>query len=110
MSTAINTFKTITANLLTSSETIYTAPEGITSSVLMSHVANVTDSTAALTFAHKRNSIETELVKDLVVADNDAVSATTGKLILEEGDSIVASASDNSTLKITMSILESRNA
>jgi hypothetical protein len=110
MSTAINTFKTVTANLLTSSETLYTAPAGITSIVLMAHIANVTNTPTAVTFAHKRNSIETELVKDFVVADNDAISATTGKLILEEGDSIVAAAGVDARLKATLSILESRNA
>jgi len=110
MSAAINTFKTVTANLTTSTETIYTAPAGITAIILMAQITNVTTTPTATTFAHRRNALDTELIKDFLVADNDAISATVGKLILEEGDAVIGSAAANSRLKITLSVLESKNA
>lgn len=110
MSSPINTFKTVTANLTTTDETIYTAPAGVTSIILMAQITNVTATPTTVTFSHRRNSVNTELVKDFLIADNDAISATTGKLILEQGDAIVTFAEANDRLKVTLSILESLNA
>lgn len=112
MATPLNVFKTVTAELTTSNEVLYTAPTGFTGIVLMAQITNVTGSGATTTFSHFKTSgaIETELVKDFDVAPNDALSALTGKLVLEDGDSVKGSASVNGTLKITLSVLESLNA
>jgi hypothetical protein len=109
MASALNVFKTVTASLTTSSATLYTAPSGYTSVILMAQVSNVTTSTANVTFSHFAGSTTTELLKDFAVPGNDAVSATTGKLVLETGNSIKVSSSANSALKVTLSVLETLN-
>ena len=112
MATPLNVFKTVTYELTVTDDIIYTAPVGFTGIVLMAQIANITSNPVATTFSHYRTTgaIRTELIKDFNVAANDAANAITGKLILEVGDSIIASASANSSLKITLSILESLNA
>jgi hypothetical protein len=109
MASALNIFKTVTASLTTSSATLYTAPSGYTSIVLMAQVSNVTGTKAKVTFSHFADSTTTELLKEFSVPANDAVSATTGKLVLETGASVVASTDVDDALKITLSILESLN-
>jgi len=122
----LNTFKTKTAILTTSSTaTIYTAPIGVTSIILMAQVSNVTTQTSAVTFQHHRNlpvlpdsqgngaqsgNVSTELISNFPVPGNDAASMTTGKMIIESLDSIRAFASSENSLKITLSILETANA
>lgn len=112
MATPINVFKTVTAEVTDTNETIYTAPAGNTGIVLMAQLTNITGSAATVTFAHFKSATntDTELVKDYGVPGNDATSLITGKLIIEAGDSIKISASANNTFKLTLSILESLNA
>lgn len=126
----LNKFKTQTSVLTTNSTaTVYTAPNGVTSIVLMAQISNVSDETQYVTFIHSRNKgvppdsrgkneqpgsvlnpTYTELVKNYAIPPNDAASVITGKLIIEAIDSIVCYASSTSTCKLTMSILETANA
>lgn len=105
---------------------IYTAPPGVTGIVLMAQVANVTDHTITVTFAHYRNlpvfadpatlngyqsgNTVTEIVKEFSIPPNDSATLIQGKMIIESFDSIVAYASESSGLKVTLSILETANA
>jgi hypothetical protein len=109
MASALNVFKTVTAELTTSPAILYTAPSGYTSIILMAQVSNVTGTKAKVTFSHFAGSTTTELLKDFSVPANDAVSATTGKLVLETGASVKASSDTANALKVTLSILESLN-
>jgi hypothetical protein len=109
MAAALNIFKTVTAEITTSEETIYVAPTGYTAIVLMAQVSNVSTATAQVTVSHYFSSVTTELLKDFSVPANDAVSATTGKLVLEEGHSVKALADIDGSLKMVLSILETLN-
>jgi hypothetical protein len=121
----LNTFKTKTA-LLTSNSTasVYTAPIGVTSIVLMAQIANISTQTQFLNFSHYRNfpvladaqgfgaqpaNTESLLVKDFPVPPNDAASILTGKLIIESLDSIRAYTLTSGTCQIVLSILETAN-
>ena len=122
----LNTFKTKTTILTSdSTATVYTAPIGVTSIVLMTQVANVSTQTHTVTFAHHRNlpvlpdaqgngaqtaNVTTELIKNFAIPANDAASMTTGKMIIESLDSIVCYADEDGVFKLTMSILETANA
>lgn len=122
----LNRFKTQTSVLTSNtSATIYTAPIGVTSIVLMAQVSNVSTQTQYVTFIHSRNrrvppdargnneqpaGVTTELVKNFAIPANDAASMITGKMILETIDSIQCYALTSSTCKITLSILETANA
>ena len=105
---------------------IYTAPPGVTAIVLMAQVSNVSDHYIEMTFAHYRNlpvyqdpstlngyqapDVVTEIVKNYGIPPNDSASLIQGKMIIESFDSIVAYASESSSLKVTLSILETANA
>jgi hypothetical protein len=122
----LNTFKTKTAILgSNTSSTVYVAPIGVTSIVLMAQVANITTQTQYVTFSHYRNlpiladaqgygaqdsNVTTELVKGFAIPANDSASMTTGKMIIESLDKIVCFATNTSTCKLVLSILETANA
>lgn len=106
---ALNVFKTVTHDVTTTNETIYTATAGYTGIVLMAQIANVSNTSATVTFSSYNGTTQTELLKDFEVPANDAVSGTTGKLVLPTGDSIRIQANANDKLKITLSVLESAN-
>lgn len=125
----LNTFKTITAVLTTSTtSTVYVAPIGVTSIILMAQVSN-TDPTNdwAVTMAHYRNfrvlpnaqgnngqapNVKTEVVKSFTIPAADAGSLITGKMIIESQDSIIAYSDNNTTgkMKLILSVLETANS
>ena len=109
MALALNTYKTITGIVTTGAVGIYTAPTGYTAIVLYAHVTNVGTATATVTLKHIRSSTETEIIKNGIVPVSDALVPMSGKLVLETSDSLKVSGSDNSTLKIIISILETAN-
>jgi len=52
MAEPLNVFKTITADLTTGNEIVYTAPDGKTAIILMAQISNVTTTAAATSFLH----------------------------------------------------------
>ena len=110
MATALNVFKTVTANLTTNSNVIYTAPALKTSIILSLQVTNITANTANTTFFHSTSTNQlVELCKDFEIPTKDSASILTGKLVLETGQKIVGQASANTALKLVMSLLETAN-
>jgi hypothetical protein len=127
----LNTFKTKTAVLTTSTQgattstTIYTAPIGTTAIILMTQVTNITTQTAYISFGHYRRlavlpdaqgnggqagSTYTPMVVSYAIPKNNASNVTTGKMIIESLDSIRAWSSTPNSLQITLSVLETANA
>jgi hypothetical protein len=123
----LNTFKTKTTILSTNTTaTVYTAPIGVTAIILMTQVANVdVVNNHSVTFAHHRNlpilpnaqgtggqaaGVTTELVTGFLIPPNDAASMTTGKMIIEQLDSIYCYSDAEAVCKITLSVLETANA
>ena len=107
MATALNTFKSYAINVTTDASTVYTTPSDATSIVLLAQVTNVGASDANVTVYTSLNG-NTELAKDFTIPVGDAASILTGKLVLEPGNSIAAYATANSTIKMTLSVLETR--
>jgi hypothetical protein len=121
----LNTFKTKTALLTTNtSAAIYTAPIGVTSIILMAQVSNISNQTQYVTCKHFRNrrvlsdaqglggqpaNTVSILVNEFPIPKNDAASLITGKLIIEELDSVRAHALTSGTCQIVLSILETAN-
>lgn len=106
---ALNRFQTETLEVSTSEQTIYTAPVGYTAIVLYAHISNygIVDST--VTMSHVRGGTNTEIIKGANVPINDALIPISGKLVLETNDSIKITASQDNTLKVILSILETAN-
>lgn len=121
----LNTFKTKTQLLkVDTTSTVYTAPVGVTSIILMAQVANLTTSTAAVSLVHHRNkrvlkdaqgfgeqepNVDSYLVKSFEIPYQDSASLLTGKLIIESLDSVRCYASTSSALQLVLSILETAN-
>jgi len=123
----LNTFKTKTARVsdgVYSTSTVYTAPVGVTSIILMAQISNVGTQTESVSFMHHRNrrvladaqgngaqepNVDTFLVKDFQIPAQDAANPLSGKLIIETLDSIRCIGSSTSTLQLTLSILETAN-
>jgi len=109
MALPLNVFKTVTYVAPTSPVGIYTAPVGYSGVVLLAQVANIDSVTHSVSFSHKRSTTTTEIVKDFSIQGNDSASLVDGRLILESGDSLHLSGSNDSNLKLTVSILETLN-
>jgi hypothetical protein len=54
-------------------------------------------------------AVTTEILKDYPVQGNDSTTLLSGKLVLESGDSLTISASDQNNIKFIGSILETLN-
>jgi|TARA_X000001036_G_scaffold162453_1_gene154129 hypothetical protein len=106
---ALNRFQTVTLEVSTSEQTVYTAPTGYTAIVLYAHIANYGSDESTVTMKHIRSSVETEIIKNANVPVADAFVPMSGKLVLETSDSLKIQSSVNSTLKVIVSILETAN-
>lgn len=135
----LNTFKTKTTKLTSATaytswtgptmqtSTVYTAPIGVTAIILMAQVSNITTQTQICSFIHHRNrpvlkdaqgnggqdgNVDSYLVKDFEIPGNDAATVLTGKLIIEQLDSIRAynNGNSNQSLQLVLSVLETANS
>jgi hypothetical protein len=122
----LNTFKTKTAMLTTSSTaTIYTAPIGTTAIILMTQVTNISTVTQYINFGHYRRlavlpdaqgnggqtgQTYTPMVVNFAVPKNNATNVTTGKMIVESLDSVRAWSGNANAVQVTLSVLETANA
>lgn len=123
----LNKFLTKTVLLSTSTTaTVFTAPIGSTAIILMAQVANLsTTSTHYVTFEHYRyrtilkdaqgnggqdGLTASKLVNQFAIPANDAGTPLTGKMIIEELDSIRAYADTTATMQLVLSILQTANS
>jgi hypothetical protein len=106
MAAQLNIFKTITANVTTSSTAVYTAPAGYATVVLLAQVANVSGNVITVGSHHVRSGIPTALVEGAGIPPNDALNLITGRLILQTGDSLTVRASSSGSGQLLLSILE----
>jgi hypothetical protein len=110
MAFGLNIFKTVTADLTTAGQIIYTAPPLYSAIVLLCQVTNVSAGTEEVSASVVNlDSSETSLADNFSIPVGDSAGLLTGKLVLEEGVGFLASASTNGTLKLVLSILESKN-
>lgn len=104
---ALNVFKTVTANLTTTSETYYSTPLGYSTVVLLAQISNTSDDVIQITAGHERAGNVTALVENFRLPPHDAAGVLTGRLILQYGDSFAANASVAGSAQLTLSVLES---
>lgn len=119
MALALNVFQTVTLALDTSAEEVYTAPVGYTGVFLLAQVTNIGSVSEDVTVLHRRIvggvEVDTELMQNYPVSATDTLNLFSGKLILESGDRLVVSGSNNAgvplrtNLKFVGSILETLN-
>lgn len=106
----LNEFKNAISILKTNPDTIYTTPVGVTTIILLANAANVSGNTINVTLSHRgTDSTVTELVYNFAVPPEDSAALVNGKIILQEGESLEASASSPNSIKLFLSILETSN-
>jgi hypothetical protein len=108
MSGALNVFKTVTANLTTSSESVYTPPIGYSSVILLAQISNIDLANSVQISAQlgRTVGISTVLVGNITIPTDDAINVLTGRLIMNFGDTFQVSASANASAQLTLSLLE----
>jgi hypothetical protein len=112
MATALNVFKTVTADLTTQEVLLYTSPRARTAIFLSIQATNVSNSLATISFYHNSQAnVKTALAKDFKVPVGDALAVIGpgSKLVLETGQSVIASAGANNQVQLVMGVLESAN-
>jgi hypothetical protein len=95
--------------LTDTNQTIYTTPPGLTTIVLGAQASNIGTVPATITFTLTKNNVDFVMLNAFEIPPNDAAEVTTGKLVIEEGSSVSAVASDNSAINLVLSILETSN-
>lgn len=106
----LNTFKTTTANVTTTLTSIYTAPTGVATVVLLAQVSNSDPAnTFYATASFSRNNSQTLIVANTPIPINDASTLLPGKLILQAGDSFLIKGSSNNYGQLIFSYLETAN-
>lgn len=113
MALALNVFKTVTNVVSQNPVGIYTAPVGYTGVILLAQASNIGESSQDISVSHRRTragiAVTTELFKEFPIPGNDSANLLAGKLVMEQGDVLVASGSTNTTLKLVVSVLETLN-
>ena len=105
----LNTFKTKAVELTTATATIYLTPSDITTIVLGAQASNLTNVPVSVRFTLVKNATNFIMLKDFEIPANDAAEVTTGKLVIESGASVTASAGANNSINVVLSILETSN-
>jgi len=105
----LNVFKTRAFELTTVEQTIYTTPLGITTIVLGAQASNIGNTAVTITFTLRKNNTDYVMLNAFTIPPNDAAEVTTGKLVIEEGASVKAIVSENNSVNLIMSILETSN-
>lgn len=106
MPAALNNFRTTLADITTTPTAVYTPPLGYATVVLLAQVSNNGNAPIEITATIRRSSNDTNLIKDAAVPTNDAITVLTGRLILQYGDQLFFSSSDNTSAQLTLSCLE----
>lgn len=105
----LNTFRTRAFELTTGTQTIYTTPADLTCIVLGGQAGNYSTQTVTVSVRLVKNSIPYTLLKDFEIPPNDAAEITTGKLVIEEGNSIEAETNTDNSVDLILSLLETTN-
>jgi hypothetical protein len=106
---SLNIFKNVRLNLVTTPTEVYETPIGYTAIILMAQVSNVTPNPASTSMSVISGDQTTFLVLNFPIPGNDAAGLLTGKLVLESGQKIAVSSSNDGSLQMVISILESQN-
>ena len=110
MSGALNIFKTPLANVTTTTNSVYTPPLGYVAVVLMAQVSNTGNATIQISADILRSGSSTSLISGIGIPSGDAASVLTGRLILQYGDQLQFTSSDDTSGQLVLSFLETLTA
>lgn len=105
----LNTFRTKPFELTTTTQIVYTTPEDLTSIILGAQASNIGTEPVTITFKLTKNGVDYVLLKEFEIPVNDAAEVVTGKLVVEEGNTLSASVSRDDSVILVLSLLETTN-
>ena len=109
----LNLFRSLLTPLSTTGlvPSLYTAPTQRAAIILTAQTTNITNSyqTVTASISSATASTQTFLVSGFAIPPNDAANIILGKIVLTEGDKLIASCSQNNSVHLTLSILETIN-
>ena len=105
---ALNRFLTKPFDVTTTATSVYTPPIGYTAVILLAQFVNNTSQEVRVSAGILRSGTYTAIMTNGRLVANDAISALTGRLILQYGDSFRISASDSTSVQLVLSFLETR--
>lgn len=106
MPAPLNSFKTITANVTTTGNTVYTAPAGYNTVLLLAQVSNISSNMMTVSARYVRGSEKTSIISNAMVPVGDAINLLTGKMILQTGDGFEIQGNVSNASQLILSILE----
>lgn len=113
MALALNVFKTITNVVSQNPVGIYTAPVGYTGVILLAQASNIGQVSQDISVSHRRSkagiAVTTELFSEFPIPANDSANLLAGKLVMEQGDTLIVKGSTNTDVKFIVSVLETLN-
>lgn len=103
----LNEFKTLTHDLTTTPEVVYTTDIAINTIILHGQIANTTDDQfVKITAIHTRGSKDTYIIQNFEIPPNDVLVFIEGKVVFEEEDSLKIFADENNRAELVLSYLE----
>lgn len=106
----LNYFLRVGAELLITDTDLYTTPTQRATIVLAANAANLITQPVSITLSVRSSTaVVATIVKEFVIPPNDSANLIQGKLIMNVGDVLVASCSQNNGIELNLSLLESFN-
>lgn len=103
-----SSFNSLGFNLSTTPQILYSQTTGKVCVVILCQAANKTDNNQSVNLIRHDalRNVDVSLAPDIVVPAKSAVGLLTGKLVLMAGDTLLGSAATDSTIDITLSLME----
>jgi hypothetical protein len=112
MKIPLNYFTRVSNTLTNTPSALYVAPEKRAGIILTAIGANITNQTQTITLGISSTGISDsyyDLLKEFKIPSYDSANLTVGKVVLKEGDVLIASAQNLNSIDLTLSILEAVN-
>lgn len=104
----LNTFLSVTGSLTTSPTLLYSTTASVSTIVLSAAIANVSLSTQyfGMHITKSGSAAPIYIVSGSGVAKGESTNPLPGKIILQKGDGIYATAATNNNIHVVLSVLE----
>jgi hypothetical protein len=111
---ANNAFKAVNTVITSVNEIIYTTPPNLTTIVINAQLVNtgIDDVVCTFSYFNSLTGKEINLIRDFRIRGNQSQSATVGRLVVNENDSIKVRAvgsTPESTVRLSLSLLETED-
>jgi hypothetical protein len=106
MAAPLNNFRSTFVDVTSTTANVYTPPLGYATVVLMAQVSNTGANTIQISSGILRSSNYTSLINEASIPTNDSFSVLTGRLILNFGDILQFTSSDDTSAQLVLSYLE----